>query len=173
MNIVIDDYTFYVIKNVCIVIFLLNCWFWTLANNNNIFQKILSLSLLREYVLYFGLWHGWNMFINPSRTNSLLYANIVFFDGTEELIEIFNPANKFFLNTKSNMRDVKYMENIIYDNNNYIKPMFCSFLCDYAEKGRKRVRSITLLHNYTIVEDFFNRYKNTEQMQELYKWTRP
>ena len=65
------------------------------------------------------------------------------------------------------------MENIIHDNNNYIRPMFCDFLADYA--GKKKggfVKSIVLLHNYTIVEDFFTRYKNKEEMKELYTWSR-
>ena len=173
MTITIDNYTLYIIQNILIVLFLLNCWFWTLTNNNNIFQKILSLPLIRDYVLYFGLWHGWNMFINPSRTNSLIYANVKFFDNSEKLIEIFNPAKRFFLGTRSNMRDVKYMENIIFDNNNYIKPMFCDFLADYAGKSEgKFVQSMVLLHNYTIVEDFFTKYKHKEEMKELYRWSR-
>lgn len=173
MNITIDNYTFYIMQNILIVLFLLNCWFWTLTNNANIFQKILSLSLIKDYILYFGLWHGWNMFISPSRSNSLLYANVIFYDGREKLIEIFNPAKRLFLETRSNMRDVKYMENIIYDNNNYIKPMFCDFLADYAgKKDGGFVKSIVLLHNYTIIEDFFTRYKNKEEMKELYTWSR-
>jgi hypothetical protein len=113
------------------------------------------------------------MFINPSRTNSLIYANVKFFDNSEKLIEIFNPAKRFFLGTRSNMRDVKYIENIIFDNNNYIKPMFCDFLADYAGKSEgKFVQSMVLLHNYTIVEDFFTKYKNKEEMKELYRWSR-
>lgn len=173
MNISIDNYTFYVMKNIFIVLFLLNCWFWTLANNNNIFQKILSLSIIRDQVLYLGLWHGWNMFINPSRTNSSLYANIIFYDNTSKILEIFNPIKNIFLDTKLNMRDLKYCENIIQDTNNYIRPMFCQFLSDYSETGGLvRVKSIALLHNYRMVEDFINRHETVEQMQELYRWNR-
>lgn len=173
MTILITDHTFYTLKNIAIVLFLLNCWFWTLANNNNIFQKILSFPLIREYILYLGLWHGWNMFINPSRSNSLLYANVKFFDDSEKLVEIFNPIKKTFLDKKMNMRDVKYAENIIYDQANYIKPMLCDYLCGYiGKKENKWVESIVLLHNYTLVEDFFHRTGNKEEMKELYRWSR-
>lgn len=173
MTITIDDHTFYIIKNVAIVLFLLNCWFWTIANNNNIFQKILSLSLIKDYILYFGLWHGWNMFINPSRSNSLLYAHVKFYDQSEKLIEIFNPKKRIFLDRKASMRDVKYSENIIHDTSNYIKPIFCDFLSDYIiKKELKWAKSITLLHNYTMIEDFFHRAQNQEEVKELYTWSR-
>ena len=173
MTIIIDDHTIYIVKNIAIVLFLLNCWFWTLTNNSNIFQKILTLSLIKEYILYFGLWHGWNMFINPSRSNSLLYAHVKIYGQDEKLIEIFNPKTRIFLDRKATMRDVKYSENIIFDTSNYIKPMFCDFLADYLLKKQGQwVESVTLLHNYTIIEDFFYRIKNNEEVKELYRWSR-
>jgi hypothetical protein len=95
------------------------------------------------------------------------------YDNTQHLLEIYNPAKRVFLDTKFNMRDVKYCENIVHDNSNYIKPMFCQFLSDYAgKKGLGYVKSIVLLHNYKIVEDFVTRYENQEQMKELYRWNR-
>ncbi len=113
------------------------------------------------------------MFINPSRSNSLLYAHVKFYDQSEKLIEIFNPKKRIFLDRKASMRDVKYSENIIHDTSNYIKPIFCDFLSDYLiKKELKWVKSITLLHNYTIVEDFFYRTQNNEEVKELYTWSR-
>jgi hypothetical protein len=51
--------------------------------------------------------------------------------------------------------------------------MFCDFLADYAGKSEgKFVQSMVLLHNYTIVEDFFTKYKHKEEMKELYRWSR-
>ena len=113
------------------------------------------------------------MFINPSRSNSLLYAHVKIYGQDEKLIEIFNPKTRIFLDRKATMRDVKYSENIIFDTSNYIKPMFCDFLADYLLKTQGHwVESVTLLHNYTIIEDFFYRIKNNEEVKELYRWSR-
>lgn len=147
----------YVLKNVFILAFLLIIFTWSLTNNNNIFKKIILIKLFKSNIIYYGLWHSWNMFVDPYRINSIIYANIHFKDNTEIMQEVFNPYKGQFLDGKPCIRDVKYIENILQTENG-ISDFLLIYLKKYfTTKFSKTISQIYLVQEYATVSDFYSK----------------
>ncbi len=155
-----NENSIYVFKNVFIVCFLLNAFLWSLTSTNNIFQKILALKFVRSSIIYMGLWHSWNMFVDPYRINSILYANIHFKDGLEIMQEIYHPKKGLFLGGKRSIRDVKYIENILTDKTNLRNGFMDYLISFYTNQYRKTIKQLYIVQEYGVVGDFFSKNKS-------------
>lgn len=160
----------YVFKNIFIATFLLIIMTWSLSNENNIFKKITSIKFLRTNILFYGLWHSWNMFVDPYRVNSIFYVNIHFKDNKEIIQEVFNPYKGRFLDKKICIRDVKFIENIL-DKTNNINTSFLKYLTRYfTVKFGKTIDQIYLVQEYGVVSDFYLRKNIPTKTKFLYGW---
>lgn len=165
MNIYIDYNILYVLQNVFIVLYLMLCWTWSLANQNNIFQKIIALKFFKEHIMYLGLWHSWNMFINPTRYNFIIYALVIMQDGEERLEHIYYPAINIILEKCIYVRDTKYMESMV--NDTYLQPFFAEFAFNYFNKKYSAIKKVKIIYTYEATKDFFTNKKQSESMKIL------
>lgn len=165
----ISDYTYYLIINIIIILYLLICFTWSLSNQNNILQKLIALPLVKNNILYFGLWHSWNMFVNPTRMNTVLYASITLRNGKDELVTVFDPTQNIFIDDDMTIHDKKYIEHVINDNN--IRSCFIEFLFQYYNiKYDFQISKILLIHNFKMIPDFFTKINTNEQAQTIAEW---
>jgi hypothetical protein len=133
--------------NVIIVLYVLYAASWSLSYNccfKNFVHKYLG-----KYVVYWGLWHSWNMFSGPSMSNDSLDVEIFFEDNTSIKINLFVIQNKkMFMGKRAGVRDVKFAEILIYNTefSDFTRLSFAKYLVKNLKLDKKPNR-ITYIKN--------------------------
>ena len=144
-----------VITNAFIVIYICVAWYW--SHPDNPAAKIIFIPLIRPIVLYLGLWHSWSIFINPTRHNNTIVANIELDDDTKERHIVYDPNAGFFMGKRATVRDVKYIENLCLE-----KPLarhLVPHVKDYFLRIGKVVKNIDLVLEIEVTSTFNSKDK--------------
>ena len=129
--------------NSFILIYILFAISWSI--DGFFYGKHLIHKYLMSTICYLGLWHSWNMFSSPSQNNDSLSMELFFDDNSSQIIEIFATKNKkTFLGKKATVRDVKFVENLIY-NTSFTEMVRLSFAKFLIQKFNKRVVKVTYI----------------------------
>lgn len=111
--------------------------FWTGFKFTKIFRGS------RKIINYLCLNHSWAVFSDPHKVNKNLLLNIEYYDGQNELINLFNCENFMFMNRKSNSFDKKYANNMMH----YLqlRTIFVYYIKDSIEKNNKKIKKIDFI----------------------------
>jgi len=113
----------YFFYNIFIVIFLFFIIFWVKPKHYII---DVFLNKIRFIFWYLGLWHAWNVFVNPPRNNKIVYIKKKFENKEEQTEILYSPLDFRFLNRNKKHLDIKFMDNFF--NNDYVKQLMGNYI---------------------------------------------
>lgn len=120
-----------------IVYFLFFILLWTGFKFTKIFRGS------RKIINYLCLNHSWAVFSDPHKFNKNLLLNIEYYDGQNELINLFDCENFMFMNRKSNSFDKKYANNMMHLQ---LRTIFVYYIKDNIEKNNnKKIKKIDFI----------------------------
>lgn len=155
-----------VIINIFIIIYIYVAWYW--SHPDSPAAKIILMPFIRSIVIHFGLWHSWSVFVDPSRHNNTIVANIELDDGTKERHIVYNLDTGMFMGRRATVRDIKYIENLCVENNNFLREHLVPHLKNYFSSICKSIKNIDLVLEIEVTAAFKSKDKPRNLTVNLY-----